>query len=106
MAQLVRTEDKAHFFKPITLVDSMGSLKAEKKSNLSGSKPKEQGTWVRYTRVTKTSGQVPKVLSTEVRREALHTIDPCPHKRQNVSQDEVLYTILVAVADVQPRWTP
>ena len=92
------TEDRAHIIKPITLADTIGSPKAEKKSQLNVSKPKEQGTWVRYTRVTKASGKVPEAHSPEVRREALHTTDPRHHKRQNVSHDDVLIST--------PRWTP
>lgn len=48
-AQLERTEDKAHSFKPTTLAETMGSPKAEKKSKVSRPKPKEQGMWIRYT---------------------------------------------------------
>ena len=50
-------DDTAHLSKPTTLAESMGSPKEEKKN---GIKPKEQGTWVRYSRVTKASGKVPK----------------------------------------------
>ena len=88
------------------LAEALGSSKAEKKSQLSVPKPKEQGMWVRYTPVTKASGKVPEAHPLEVRREALHTTDPCPHKCQNVSHNDVLVSIPTVVDDVQPRQTP
>ena len=95
-------DDTAHLIKPTTLAEPMGSPKEEKKS---GIKPKEQGMWVRYTRVTKASGKVPEAHPSKVQREALHNTDPCPLKRQNASLDDVLVSIPVAVADQQPRRT-
>ena len=89
-----------HLIKPTTLAEPMSSPTEEKKS---GIKPKEQGTWVRYTRVTKASGKVLEAHPSEARREALHNTDPRPLKRQNASLDDVFVSILAAVADEQPR---
>ena len=92
----------AHFIKPTTLAEPRSRPEEEKKNRI---KCKEQGTWVRYTRVTKASGKVPEAHPSDAGREALHSTDPRPLKRQNASLDDVFVSIPAAVADEQPRRT-
>nr|POE61475.1 hypothetical protein CFP56_37779 [Quercus suber]POF24230.1 hypothetical protein CFP56_12645 [Quercus suber] len=62
VAQQGITEEKAHLIKPTILAAPAGSPKKEKQN---GIKPKEQGTWVRYTRLTKADGKVPEAYPPE-----------------------------------------
>jgi len=98
---VAKPKGKAQISEPITLPYATGSEKTNKISKVGGEpKPKEQGTWVRYTQVTKTTSQVPDVHLAEVKRDPSHASDPRPSKRQNVSQHEVLCQVPAAVADV------
>ena len=104
---MAKPNGKAHITKPISLPKTTENAKAIKKIKVRAvPKPKEQGTWVRYTRVTKATNQVPEAHLVEENRNPSHASNPRPSKRQNVSKDEVLYQITAVAADVQPRRTP
>lgn len=107
VAQVAKPNGKTHITEPISLPKTTENAKAIKKIKVRAvPKPKEQGTWVRYTRVTKATNQVPEAHLVEENRNPSHTSNPRPSKRQNVSKDEVLYQITAVAADVQPRRTP
>lgn len=104
--QLLKPEGKDHPIGPILLPNSVESPQAKKKGLATGLKPKEQGTWVRIPRATKTPNKDADVRGTEGRRDPIQTTDPRPSKCLNASQDAVLCTLPAAVADVQPRRKP
>ena len=107
VAQVAKPNGKAHITEPISLPKTTENAKAIKKSKVGAvPKPKEQGTWVRYTRVTKATNQFPAALLAEENRNPSHSSDPRPSKCQNISKDVVLCQIPAAVADVHPRRTP
>lgn len=105
-AQVVKSEGPTQPIGPILLPDSRESPQKEKKGKGNGPKPIEQGTWVRLTRATKNPNKEAEVRGSEFRREPIQNADPRPSKCPNSSQDDVLCSILAAVADAQPCRTP
>ena len=81
VAQVAKPNGKAHITEPISLPKTTENAKAIKKIKVRAvPKPKEQGTWVRYTRVTKATNQVPETHLVEENRNPSHASNPRPSK--------------------------